>query len=168
MTEYDSLIHLIKKECADSWPGKVGDERAIETEEFIRVFTKQYSRILGFTELEILIATEQHRGMTAGNYYQRCYFPDFDKQKFDIYKTRSAFTKKFPSKKYICPSCEQVTTDMQVCNSGYKTGKSKRSCDWKSFGLFGTLGKGYKFFVLENFKEYPQVYEIFRPIELAD
>ena len=63
--------------------------------------------------------------------------------------------------------CKGITTDYQECNSGKKMSKGK-ICNWKSYGLFGTCGKGYTCLVKEGFLEHPKVYNIFKPIELTE
>ena len=113
--------------------------------------------------LDILISIEGRRDYNARNYYQRAKFPLIED--IDVYDTMQDFKNKFPSGKFICPACEHISTDPETCNSGKEISKGK-ICDWKSWGLFGTAGKGYKFIIKNDFLNRPIVWDIFKPKEL--
>jgi hypothetical protein len=51
------------------------------------------------------------------------------------------------------------------CTSGFD-GDGK-PCDWKAYGLFGTLGKGLRVMLVEGWLDNPRVHEIFMPVALA-
>ncbi len=67
------------------------------------------------------------------------------------FETTREFNKKFPSKIYICPSCNSLSTNPYLC-----TNCSNQSTN------FLYIEKNYKYFLKENNTENI----IFRPIEL--
>ena len=131
---------------------------------FVNGITLHYARKLGLTQQEILNALEEKRDYWSANYYQNANQPKI-KGKVKLYNNRSDYLIECPSRKFRCPACNKITTDEQVCNSGKEMSPGK-ICNWKSFGLFGTLGNGYRFIIKDEFLENPQVWEIFMPIEL--
>ena len=157
-------IKNIKTEAYNGWPGKVGEERSIEVDGFVRSLIKNYSFVLSISEQDILNSLETRRDYTAVNYYQKANFPLLD-DSIDVFEDKEAFLKRFPSKKFTCPMCNGISTNPQTCNSG-KLMDKKKVCDWKSYGLFRTMGKGYRFIIKKDFLLAPVVYDIFRPIEL--
>ena len=127
--------------------------------------------------MEILEAFAKKRSYSVINYYQKGNFPSLGGQNVKIFETKDDFLKAFPSKKFICPCCDGISTDPNTCNSGDLMTQEKRSkkgkitqkseiCNWKSYGLFGTLGEGYGFIIKDKFIEDPIIYDIFQPIEL--
>ena len=155
MDKIDEIIKELKTKC---------DGRGEKMEAFIRSMLKNYSEVLGFTELEIIESLEKKRTYWCLNYYQEANMPKLEKD-IVIFNTLDEFRKKFPSHKFRCPICGGVSTDPQTCDSGKEMEKGK-ICDWKSYGLFGTMGKGYGFIIKDDFLEYAVIYDIFRPIEL--
>lgn len=136
----------------------------------IRRFTREYAKVTGLKPLEILGAVEKRRNYCVVNYYQDANFPKLD-ESVSVFQNRGEFFEKFPSKKFICPFCKEESTDPNACNSGAMVEringkkKTKEKCNWKSYGLFGALGKGFSFIVAEGFLDNPTVYEIFPPAE---
>ncbi len=159
----ESIILKLKDSARKSWSGIIGEGRAEELERFVRGMIDNYSTVLGFSEDDILTKIEERRDYSAINYYQECNFPRLEN--VEIFETMQQLRDKFPSRKFTCPRCKSVSTDPNTCNSGKDIGNGKR-CDWKSWGLFRTLGQGYRFVVKEDFLNNPVIYEIFRPIEL--
>ena len=69
---------------------------------------------------------------------------------------------------FKCPCCGSVSKNPYKCNSGVvvenlKGGKSG-VCDWKAYGLLGTLGKGVTIFI----KEKLALDHIFKPVEWSE
>ena len=160
---FEELLKIPVEEARASWPGSTGDERAERVEAFIRKRVDQYSERLGFTPIEILTAFQKAKDVNAPNYYQQAVIPDI--ADVIIFENAKEFRECFPSRRYVCPGCDGISTNMTVCDSG-KPMNNSEPCDWKAFGLFGTLGKGFRFLVKEGFLEKSVVYEIFKPIEL--
>lgn len=130
--------------------------------------SKHYADYLGISQEEVLTKLEEMR--TSGkysnwspNFYNRSNWPRITQA--DIFNTREDFFKRFPSKKYICPACGGESNDPSVCDTGKEMSPDK-ICDWKAYGLFGCLGKGYVFIIKEEFKENFRSKVIFKPKEL--
>jgi len=161
----DKIIATLKERARESWSGKSGEKRADELETFIRAMLADYAAVLGFSEDEILEKLEERRDYAAVNYYQLANFPPL--KGVDVYETVEQVRDKFPSGKFVCPNCGGISTDYTTCNSGLIM-DNKLPCDWKAWGLFRTLGKGYRFVVKATFLNNPVVYEIFMPLELQE
>lgn len=130
---------------------------------FVREFTAEYADTLGMPQIDVLMAVEKARDYSAPNYYQRGKFPRLDG--VSIYATKADFLAQIPSRKFRCPCCAGESTDPERCNSGLEMEPGK-VCNWASFGLFKTLGKGLRVLIKESFLSEPVVYEIFMPLEL--
>jgi len=124
-----------------------------------------YSKFLGVTQQEVLNALEKNRTYWSLNYYQQYRFPRINKLDA-IFINKEDFFNKFPSQKYICPSCNGLSTNPNICTTKLPSKTKSKICDWKSYGLFGCLGKGYSFIFKEEFLLHPIVYTIFKPAEL--
>lgn len=162
MASKEYLIAKIRENRKGGWSTDFRDTD--ETERFIRNMIKNYSAILGYSEADILRKIEGRRDYWSANYYQAANFPKLENVK--VFETVKELQQTFPSHKFVCPACNGISTDPNTCNSGKEMSKGK-ICDWKSYGLFGTFGKGYRFVVKEDFLNRPVVYEIFMPIEMA-
>lgn len=158
-------IEHLKQLARDSWKGQTGEERAKHLEEFLDETLENYSSVLGYSKEEILNAMESRRDYSAINYYQRANFPLL--QDVLVYQNREEFLKVCPSKEYICPMCEGISTDPNKCNTGLEMKKGE-ICNWKSYGLFGTMGKGASIVFKDSFLQDQTVYKIFMPKELAN
>ena len=159
---FEELLKIPVEEARASWTGATGEERAERVEAFIRKRVVQYSERLGFTPIEILTAFQKAKNVNAPNYYQEAIIPDITG--VIVFDTPKEFRECFPSGRYLCPACDGISKHMTICDAG--TLKEGEPCDWKAYGLFGTLGKGFRFLVKEGFLEKSVVYEIFKPIEL--
>lgn len=162
--ELQSIIAELKQLAFNDWKGSAGEQDAKKMGEFLNKKLENYSKVLGYSKLEIMKAIEAKRDYNVRNYYQEANFPELVGN-IDIYETIDNFLKRFPSKKFICPACSGISTDPNECNSGKEISKGK-ICDWKSYGLFGCAGKGYKFIIKKGFLENAHVWEIFKPVEL--
>ena len=162
----NKTMEKIKQQARDSWSGPEGEKRASDVEKFIKKTIKQYSEKLSLPEADILEAIEKNRSYSVMNFYQESNFPKLDGDVV-IYNTLDDLKNAVSEHKFRCPCCSGISTDPYTCNSGKIIDASKnKKCDWKSFGLFKTLGKGYRFTIKEGFLEKPCVDEIFMPIQL--
>ncbi len=166
MVSKETLIARLRESANGGWGGIETHRDADRLERFVRKILANYSTVLGFSEGEILRKIEGRRDYWSMNFYQESNFPLLEN--VEVFETVQQFKDKFPSRKFICPACGGVSTHPTTCNSG-KRMKGVRGgiCDWKLYGLFGTLGKGYRFVVKEDFLKNPVVYEWFVPIEIA-
>lgn len=119
---------------------------------------KQYADISSKSVFDILEAFENKRNCWWLSFYQECNQPEIKHGNVKTFDTYEAFRKSLDGKGYRCPACGGISTHPQKCNSGIE--KDGKVCDWKSFGLFGTMGKGVYVFILEDLA----VVEIFRPV----
>lgn len=158
-TRYEELMGKIRANLND-------DKRFAKQLEWIRERVDHYSDILGFTQVELLEAFEKKRTYWAANYYQDSNFPLLD-DRVKIFETLNELMTTITSKQFICPACNQIQSNPYECKSGHKD-KHGKVCDWKSYGLFGTAGKGFRFTIKESFLEKPMVDDIFMPIEFKD
>jgi hypothetical protein len=157
MTDKEKLISELKKKTAEDF----SEKSAEELEVFLRKMLANYSEVLGYPEDEILTRLEERRDYSAVNFYQTANYPCLED--VDVLEDEAAVKVKLSSKQFKCPACGGISTNPHVCNSGKELSKGK-ICDWKSYGLMGTLGEGYKFVVKSNFLNNPIVYDIFPPI----
>ena len=158
------IIEKLKDEARRSWKGQPGETRAVELEKFVLETVAHYSKVLGYTEEEILVAIEEKRDYSAINYYQRANFPLLDDVR--VFKNREEFLTVCPSKEFICPRCGGISKDAEDCDSGLEMEKGQ-ICNWKSYGLFGTMGKGIAIVFKESFLKDQTVYKVFMPRELS-
>ena len=161
----EEIIEKLKNEARASWDGSVGEDRATALEKFVRGMLYDYSEALGLSQEEILKSIEGSRTWSAINFYQEARFPKLSNVK--LFDSRDALLAATPSRKFRCPRCEGVSTSPYDCNSG-KDMELGKVCDWKSYGLFGTLGKGVFVAIKGDFLKYPRIEEIFTPIDFEE
>jgi hypothetical protein len=159
MKTYEELIEQIR--------ANLNDDKRFETKlEWIKEMVEDYSRFLEIDKRDILQAFEDRRDYWSANYYQAANFPKLD-DKVKVFETQEDLMQSIKSKKFICPACGQTQTSPYECNSGHKD-KDGKVCNWKSYGLLGTMGKGFRFTVKESFLEKPVVDDIFMPVEFEN
>ena len=165
-TTVEAIIEHLKTLARDSWSGNTGEERANQLEKFLNETLENYSQKLGFTKVEILMAIEGRRDYSAINYYQRANFPLLEN--VTVFANKEEYQAKCPSGQFTCPHCGGISTDPQECNSGRKIKEARKLkvCNWKSYGLFRTMGKGYQLVIKDTFLKDGTVYHIFKPIEI--
>ncbi|MCK9429331.1 MAG: hypothetical protein M0R17_04955 [Candidatus Omnitrophica bacterium] len=131
---------------------------------FVNGLISHYSHHTGIDKNIILDALESNRTYWSLNYYQRANFPRIDN--IAIFETLEDFKLKFPSGKFVCPLCGGHSTNPYECNTKLKAKTNSGICDWKSYGLFGCIGKGYTFTIKTEFIKTFKTNTIFKPIEL--
>jgi hypothetical protein len=164
MSDMQETIDKIKKEAAGGWGGEHGQRLADEVEAFILKLLPEYAVALGLSQEAVLEAIETKRDYWAPNYYQAANFPSLKDVR--VFETQVELRAAIPSMKFRCPHCGGISTDPYDCNSGIEVGGKR--CDWKTYGLFRTLGKGFRFTIKEGFLERPRVDEIFMPVEMEE
>jgi hypothetical protein len=127
---------------------------------FVNGISLHYAKHLNMTQQEVLHIFEENRSYWAMNYYQPANFPRISEKNVIVLDDSADFLKQFPSKQYICPACEGISSKPMECTSGII--RNNKECDWKSYGLFGCLGKGVTIIYRSN----PRPVTIFRPKEL--
>lgn len=165
MSEEIKNLEQILQEVYDGWPGAIGEERKINVKALIDRVTKEYSKAFDMSENEVLELMEKNRNVNCVNWYQDSNFPKLEDIR--IFKSVEELRASIGEMKFQCPCCLGTSTNPNVCNSGVK--KDKKICDWKSYGLFGTLGKGFRFAVIEEFKNGQGfLHEIFMPLSIIN
>lgn len=122
----------------------------------------EYAEFACKSPVEVFNAIENIRSCSYPNWYTRNKYPPIkDIMTFEY--TSDLFRQIDYEKGFRCPSCNGISKDPYTCDTGIV--KNYRDvCDWKSWGLFGTLGKGLRFTVFERFLSKPYVDEIFYPV----
>lgn len=157
--ELQSIIDDLAQKAFDTWGGAIGEARADSVKNVILRFLPNWSEKLGFTQLEILKSIEKNRQVNSVNHYQEHRFPMLDDE-VAVFEAIDDFKKMHKHQGFRCPSCSQVSTNPQECDH------NPSECNWKSYGFFKCMGKGYRFLVKEAFLEDGKVYEIFPPVAL--
>lgn len=158
----EEIIQKLKKQAYDSWPGAEGERRSERIETFVRETIGEYSTAFGVDAGQLLASIEAKRTYLCCNFYQLANFPSLKNVR--VFKTRADLLASIPSKRFRCPCCKQISKNPYECDSGFMRDDSK-VCDWKSWGLLGTMGLGARVAVQEGFIERPKIEEIFMPIE---
>lgn len=162
---FEAIIKDLTIEAFNGWPGKIGYERAVQLDSFIRETVTEYATALGMNELDVLAALEGCRTYCAVNYYQQSKFPSLTGVR--IFGSTEELSAAIPSRKFRCPACGGVSTNYQECNSG-ELRKDGGTCNWKAYGLFRTMGAGAHIVVKDQFLADGIVHEIFMPLEFEE
>lgn len=109
---------------------------------------KHYGEALDLDPADILDAWEAGRNYWYMNYYQDANQPKVEAGKVRVFDTIEDLKTSINGQGFRCPACGGVSTDAYTCDSGVKRNGS--ICDWKSYGLFGTMGKGAFVYVKEK------------------
>lgn len=126
------------------------EEQLWEKFDWIIKRAEHYAEKTGLHTDEILNAWEEQRDCWYQNYYQEANQPEIKGDNVRVFDTVEDLLKSVGERKFRCPHCNGVSSSPYECNSGIK--QEKKECDWKSYGLFGTLGQGATVFVKEKFK----------------
>jgi len=123
---------------------------------------QHYAEKTGIPAADILDAWESRRGYWYMNYYQDSRQPEIKGDHVRVFEKAEDVTQAVGLLGFRCPRCGGVSTDPRTCNSGLEIElyDGRGPCDWKAYGLLGTLGKGLYVFV----KELVGGQEIFMPI----
>ena len=134
-------------------------ERMQPTKQFILARSKQWAEVIGMPYYEIIDKWLCMCNYSMINYFQNANQPELD-TKTHIFDTKDNFIESLKGQGFRCPACGGVSKSPCECDSGNLLPKSKKVCDWKSYGFFGCMGKGVFVFVKEDFK----YATIFKPI----
>lgn len=169
---YKKLVSAIKHDCEEKCfnPNGCDKEKCgcfhkyCDKFKWIMDRVKHYSEKTGIPEVELLNAWEEHRDYWYMNWYQDSNQPLIKAESVKVFKTVDELKESIGDKGFRCPNCGGVSSNPYECDSDVivkdiKDGK-KRECNWKSYGLFGTLGKGVTVFVKDEIK----MNQIFMPV----
>jgi len=118
-----------------------------------------YAEKTGLRPADILDAWEKARTYWYMNYYQDANMPLIKGDDVRVFETEVELRKSVGTAGFRCPMCNAASDSPYECDSGAEMSKGK-VCDWKSYGLLGTLGKGVFVYVKSRLKGQ----SIFRPI----
>jgi len=161
---YESLLASVGDAARKGWTGMEGERRALAVMELIDKKVPAYAEAFGIDKEEMLALWEKQRSVSVPNYYQQGNIPDLGSVR--LFDTRDAFRAAVPSGKFRCPACNGESTDPQECNSGVKT--DGETCNWKSYGFFGTMGKGVSILIKEWKEDRTIPLEIFMPVDFEE
>lgn len=113
---------------------------------------RNYAEKTGLNACDILNAWESRRNYWYMSYYQDACQPEIKGDKVRVFETVEDLLASVGGKNFRCPRCGGVSKNPYVCDSGQLMDK-KNVCDWKSYGLFGTLGKGATVFVKKELRQ---------------
>ncbi|MDD0853030.1 hypothetical protein HBN50_07975 [Halobacteriovorax sp. GB3] len=135
--------------------------------EEIASICESYGKFLALDPMLVFEALESKRTFWYPNYYHKANFPDLE----GVFKARDIndLLKKIDiSQGFRCPFCKAVSKSPYKCDSGIEVerGGGIIKCNWKSYGLFNTLGRGLRIMLTDNFLNNPFVDEIFYPVSL--
>ena len=156
------LLNEAKQKALDAgW-----DKQSVEEKyNFVIARAKEYAEHLGLNYEDIIEKWESKRNYSFVNYYQDANQPKIDNVR--VFENIEDFRKSIKNMGFRCPYCMGISSDPQECDSGQMVRRiafDKRSkletCNWKSYGLFRTMGKGVDIFLKDDFT----ITEIFMPI----
>jgi hypothetical protein len=111
---------------------------------------KHYAEKTGLEAADILDSWEKDRNYWYMNYYQDSNQPLLN-ESVHVFETMEDLEKSVGKSGFRCPSCAGVSSNPYECNTNIKD-KNGKVCNWKSYGLFGCMGKGANFFIKEKMK----------------
>ena len=158
--KYEELLEQVKVNLND-------DVRFEKQLIWIDEMISNYAEFLGKTKQEVLSAFEEKRNYWSANFYQESNQPKLDKN-IHVYENQDDLVESIePKRGFICPACGGVSKDYQNCDTKIKD-KNGKECNWASYGLLGTLGKGFRCIVKDGFLENPTVHDIFMPVAISE
>ncbi len=137
------------------WPS---DKRPRESLHWAVARAQHYADKTGLTPESILDAWEAQRDYWHVNFYQEANQPAIIGDRVRVFETQADLLASVGKPEFRCPACGGVSKSPYTCDSGKKV--SGKVCDWKSWGLFGCVGKGVSVFV----KEKVRVETFFMPV----
>lgn len=112
---------------------------------------KHYAEKTGLEAADILDAWENHRTYWYMNYYQDCNQPLMKgDETVRVFETQDDLKNSIGKAGFRCPHCGGISKNPYECDSGLMV--SGKTCDWKSYGLLGCMGKGAHFFLKDKLR----------------
>lgn len=123
---------------------------------------KHYAEITGLDYEDFINSWEEDRSYWYMNYYQDCNQPKLNEGNslVKIFETVEDAKASISGKGFRCPSCGGISKNPYKCDTGIVIENGNKVCDWASYGLLGTLGKGAYLLVKDKMK----VQELFMPV----
>lgn len=140
---------------------QAGDYRTAPKLQWIQDRANHYEECTGVSAIEVFEAWEERRTYWFQNFYQDANQPLID-ERVRVFDNREAFLASLAGLGFRCPACGAVSTDPNACDAG--TTINGKVCDWKAYGLFGTMGKGAHVVLRRSPDGYIVQAEIFKPV----
>lgn len=105
---------------------------------------KHYEEKTGIPYEKIIDSWEEDRSYWYMNYYQDANQPELTGKKVFVFDSYADYREAVGDKGFLCPKCDHASKNPYECDS--------ESCDWKSYGFLGTMGKGAFVFVKDKMK----------------
>ena len=143
--------------------GKNSFHNYAKTFEFAINKAMHYSENTGIKASDILDSWERDRSYWYMNYYQECNMPEIKGNNVRVFDNADEFRKSVGKSGFRCPNCDGISTNPNICDTHRLVAAGKRKkkeCDWVSYGLFGTMGKGANVFLKDRIRNF----EIFMPV----
>jgi hypothetical protein len=148
---YKSLRAAVNKDYAEDRDYQKGGRPFHDYEAKLKWTVERaqhYGEVLGIDPAEILNAWEKGRDYWYMNYYQDAKQPKIDAEHVRVFDTVDQLKDSIAGPRFRCPACGGISSDAYTCDSGNE--RDGKPCDWKAYGLFGTLGKGSFVYVKEK------------------
>jgi hypothetical protein len=102
---------------------------------------RHYAEKTGLAASDILDAWEKKRDYWHLNYYNEANQPKINNETVRVFEDVDEFRASLKGKGFRCPNCGGMSGSPTACDTMIKD-KSGKPCDWKSYGLLGTMEKG--------------------------
>ena len=112
---------------------------------------RAYAEKAGIDASAILDAWEEPRNYWYMNYYQDVNQPLLTGDRVRVFDTAEQMLESVGKSGFRCPMCKGVSKNPYQCDTGLEMSEGK-VCDWKAYGLFGTLGQGASVYVKSQLK----------------
>lgn len=162
----NALIDSIAKSYSDKEDEQ--KEMRLEVERIVQT----YSKLLNLEPDNVLASLERNRDKPPSRYYSDASYPS-KTDDIIVFENEEDLEKRAqPEKGFRCPHCKGVSKHPYICDTGIKlvlmnSNGKKKPCNWKAFGLFGTLGKGMTFTIKDGWlKDKPFIDDSFMPIAM--
>lgn len=152
LTGYEPQAEKLSGQCSGNYDGHC---ECCQKFKFAVDRAYQYGQATGLDWREILTTWETARTYWYMNFYQPANQPELTADNVFVFDDLKALRSAVGDEGFICPACGHISKDPYECDG--------EECDWKSYGLFGCMGKGAYVFV----KSKMLGEEIFMPVALA-
>ena len=173
--KYNDILNKIYSDIEKSKELVICKDTRIDASEivsYIKIITKNYSEVLGYSESDVLSAMERERKSIPSNYYNASIFPILD-EKVKIFSTTSELFGSIKMNKFICPCCKQEQVNPYICESGFVD--KEKECDLRKNSILKSLStksikeyKKFRFTIKDTFLDKPMIDDCFLPVEFQN
>jgi hypothetical protein len=142
---YKRLLAAVEHDEKE-WPGAHNYRGKLE---WVINRVNHYADKTGLPSSDILDSWEKRRDYWYMGYYQDANQPEIKGDKVRVFENREALAASIGNAGFRCPACNGISQNPTKCDTGLEMSKGK-ICDWKAYGLFGTLGKGVTVFLKDG------------------